>query len=224
MCQASTPGSGLTQQHSLALLIALWSFFLLSGCSQLPAQKYTASQLTHPPEYWSNRGKIAIHLLKPVPEQPARRVLSYRCEQSREKFQLDLSGTLGFGRVRIEQDSDSASITRGNEEIARAATLDSLLLSEAGVDIPVDQLKFWILGLALPTRPVEFLPSRNENDESGINGFRQSGWEIYFPLATEVHGRLLPAKIEGSSEDLELKIIVRDWQFTPDASATNSAS
>ena len=90
--------------------------------------------------------------------------------------------------------------------------------------IPVDQLKFWVLGLALPSRPVEFLPSPYENDKSGINGFRQSGWEIHFPLATEVNGRLLPAKIEGSSEDLERVVLALPCMREPTVSGLHGSS
>lgn len=199
-------------------IIACCLMLLLAACSPLTTQQQGSNRLATAPDYWINRGKIAVQIINPQPSQSARQVLSFRCKQSPDNFLLELSGTLGFGRVSIEENSDGALIRRGDKVLSRAATLDALLISQVGLDLPVDQLKNWVLGL--PQSSALLQPPSGSNSDAAsaaiptINGFIEGGWEINYPQATVINGYILPTKILAKNDALALKIAIKDWQLS----------
>ena len=73
--------------------------------------------------------------------------------------------------------------------------------------MPVEGLRFWLLGVPQPGMPGD--------TEFGLNGLptvlRQSGWVIEFREYDDALGGAMPRRIVATSGDTRLTVLIRRW-------------
>lgn len=127
----------------------------------------------------------------------------------RENFsQLDFRAALGKGTWRISVEPEYAWIESGDGGRADAGTVHELLEQQIGWPVPVDALRWWVLGMAEPG----VVYSRMDLDELGrILFLEQQGWHIAFSRYKD-EPPFLPGRVIAEHAEYQVKLIVSQWQ------------
>ena len=180
-----------------ALLLAV----VLSGCAQVPprpADTWTAPIV----EDWDLRGRIAVR----AAEQGWHASLRWR--QSGDLFQIELSGPLGQGAVRLQGDAARVQLVRADGLRDQAADADTLLARHTGWSLPVGGLRYWVRGLAVPARPAHWTRAANGRPQR----LQQDGWDIRYTDFQEQPGLgLLPRRIDLERDGLQARLLIDTW-------------
>lgn len=186
--------------HPFRLPAALLLLTLLGACAQAP-QRTAAWQ---PPDWtaWSLRGRIAVH----AGEQGWHASLSWR--QSATGYQLELSGPLGQGAVRMSGDGAGVTLERADGLRDWAEDADALLARNTGWTLPVSGLRYWVQGKAVPERPADW-----ERDADGRPlRLRQDGWDIrYSSYQDQPGGAPLPKRIDLERDGIRARLLIDAW-------------
>jgi outer membrane lipoprotein LolB len=189
----------------------------LAGCASLPPpvkdpQAAWAARVRElaPLQSWELHGRVA---LRARDEGWHASVVWIRRPESHE---IDLSGPLGSGHVRLSANQDGAQLRDSSNHVLRAANAEALLRRATGWDLPVGGLDYWVLGLPAPG-----IPESQVLDPWGrLKTLRQSGWDIEF-LSYDNDGALeLPSKLflrrqqvaaADASGTLEVRLVIDKW-------------
>lgn len=174
---------------------------LLVGCAQLQPRPAGSWQ---PPDWptWALRGRIAVQ----VGEQGWHASLRWR--ENPAGYQLELSGPLGQGAVRMTGDAVGVTLERADGLRDWAPHADELLQRNTGWALPVSGLRYWVLGRAVPERPADW-----EHDSDGRPlRLRQDGWDIRYSSYQEQAGRgALPKRIDLERDGIRARLLIDAW-------------
>jgi outer membrane lipoprotein LolB len=131
-------------------------------------------------------------------------------QQSGARAVIRLRGPVGGAGMRIEVDGAQYSVMdeRGNSYRGADARRYVEERLGAGATLPVEELRYWLLGAPAPGTPHE------ETIGAGgrLERLTQSGWEILYERYADAGSQALPARIELSTEGLRLRVVVSDWR------------
>ena len=122
--------------------------------------------------------------------------------------ELGVRGPFGAGAVRISRSAARIRIESGTAApLEVAAPFDELepeLVARLGFPLPIDSLRFWVLGVPAPGTPVD-----------GSDGeFRQGGWQVAVPEFVAVSGAPgpLPSRLVLTRDATRIRVVVDRWQ------------
>jgi outer membrane lipoprotein LolB len=182
--------------------------FLLSACSTAPLRQGTpeAAYLERSARVqalgeWEFNGRLSMD----DGIEGGSGQLHWRAGKS--SLQLDFRGALGRGAWRLGVEPGEALLERADGTSTRATSVDRLIQDEIGWHIPVNSLRWWVLGVAGPGGH-DLL----ELDESGrVRRLLQQGWTIEFDRYQPVGGLDMPRRMEAVSGPYRVKLAVRRW-------------
>jgi outer membrane lipoprotein LolB len=157
---------------------------------------------------WELRGRLALR----TDEEGAN--ASVRWKHEGDRNQVDLAGPFGGGRVRVTQDVNGAELRDAGGKIYRDAMLGDLLARVTGWRLPIESLRYWIVGLPEPNAA-----QRRTLDAWGrLQTLAQSGWEVQFLEYTtqgafEVPRRLFIKRANSAGDDrlIEARFVIDSW-------------
>ena len=119
--------------------------------------------------------------------------------------EVHLSGPLGIGALVLKRGADGLSLNGAPPSDAVLAQLQERL----GFELPIDHLRFWLLGVPDPSAAFEL--KRNDNDRASqlIQGDWTIGIDRYMPVA----GDSLPAHVVLGREGVRVRIAVDHWEL-----------
>jgi outer membrane lipoprotein LolB len=120
---------------------------------------------------------------------------------------LDLRGPLGAGALRIVATPATLSLEDGAGRALDADAARAHLQAQLGADLPWNELRYWMLGLAAPGVPADV----TEADATPWRVIEQSGWRIAYDAFTATGGLSLPHRFTARREDVRVKVIVDAW-------------
>ena len=133
--------------------------------------------------------------------------LRYRQQQQRADLALD--GPMGIGGMRMEFDDRQLSVTNSRGEKLDGEAARAEIESRLGFELPLAELRWWLLGLPAPGSPAE----KHEDGAGGaITGFQQNGWQVSINSRAPGLGFSLPARLTAEREGARLKLLVESWQ------------
>lgn len=190
----------LTRTHAwcLSLLLAM-----LAGCHTLPPPAPTGGwearrQQLQGLAAWQLDGRAAVAL----GAQGWQANLDWR--QDGAYAELHLAGPLGIGAQVIRQTPSGFSVNGAAPSSAAVAQLQQQL----GFDLPVAQLRFWLLGIPDPGAPFEL--SRNEQDRA--QHIDQAGWSIDYERYLTVASDVLPGRVILNRDAVRVRIVIDHWE------------
>ncbi len=173
-----------------ARLAAVCCLLLVASCAQQSVIESTdyhlqrAALLSHPD--WQMRGKIGLK----VDGKPRSAMLNW--QQTGTEYSIRLSGPFGMGAVNIENNGKQVSLLQAGKPTITADSADQLLNQVTGVSAPLDNIRYWVRGLAAESRlsklaldPLSGLPAK----------FEQDGWLLSFDRYKRHNKFLLPGRI-----------------------------
>jgi outer membrane lipoprotein LolB len=124
-----------------------------------------------------------------------------RWRQSAARDDVWLLAPLGQTVAHLEGTADGAVLTTAEQRRYRAATIESLAQSALGWALPVEPLRFWVLGDVAPG-PVHFL----ERTAAGrLAVLEQDGWRVRFSYADAAPR---PSRLDLEREGAEIRIVI----------------
>ena len=121
---------------------------------------------------WSLRAKLSIQCNNQSES------ISFKMEQNRDKYQLDVYGPLNLTCFRILGDSKKVTLFKSAKEQYSASSPEQLLYQQMGWSIPISNLIYWIKGIPAPNFDYKIqLDSYNH-----LLKLKQQDWVITIPI------------------------------------------
>jgi outer membrane lipoprotein LolB len=200
---------------------ALAAFFLLNGCAtqkglDLPdmsdwdTRQAVLLQLNE----WQFNGRIGVKTDNDGFNGKLRWV------QDVDSFSATISGPLGIGTVRITGGEAGVEITDKDGVSTVLRDVETELQYRYGWTIPVDSLRYWVLGIPDPAAPsvTEF------DDLDRVSHLEQGGWDVEVGRYREAGGQQMPARLVAKSGATSVRLVVDKWIFREIATAVPVSS
>lgn len=133
--------------------------------------------------------------------------LRYRQQQRRADLALD--GPMGVGGMRLQFDDRDLSVTNSRGDTLDGAAARSEIESRLGFELPMAELRWWLLGLPVPDTPAE---TNHESEGGPIRDFVQNGWRVSINARAPGLGFSLPQRLTAERDGARMKLLVESWQ------------
>jgi outer membrane lipoprotein LolB len=133
---------------------------------------------------------------------------SLRYEQQSQRADLALDGPLGIGGLRVGLADNEIEVTNSRGQRLDGAAARAELERRLGFELPLDELRWWLLGLPAPGKSdVDAAPDSGE-----IRGFVQNGWHVSINSRAPALGFALPQRLTAERGGTRMKLLVERWQ------------
>ena len=151
------------------------------------------------------RGKIAVRVDRADQEAFA---ASFDWRQAGRRYEIDLWGPLGQGRIRISGDGLALSVTDSRGETLRGASAVALMEQALGWSAPTTALQHWVRGRYDPSTPATI---QGYAENGRLNQFEQMGWTVRVHRWRDTAVGSAPGKIVATQEGRRIVVVCRDW-------------
>jgi outer membrane lipoprotein LolB len=126
-------------------------------------------------------------------------------QQRGESTQVHLAGPFGVGALLLSRTSAGLSLNGAPPSADVVAQLQERL----GFELPMDHLRFWLLGVPDPSAAFEL----KRNDQDRASQVIQAAWTVDYDRYLPVGADLLPAHVVLSREGVRVRIAVDHWEL-----------
>jgi outer membrane lipoprotein LolB len=119
--------------------------------------------------------------------------------------ELHLAGPLGVGASIVRLSPAGLALDGAPPGTDALRQLEDKL----GFDPPLQQMRFWLLGVPAPGEPFEL--QRDARDRA--KQLQQDGWTIAIDRYLPANGDLLPAHMTLTHDDVRVRIVVDQWKL-----------
>lgn len=132
---------------------------------------------------------------------------SFTWEQRGAGATLSLRGPLGAGAMQVTTDGQTLGVTDAEGRRLGNEQAQGLLRQRLGMDLPLAELRYWMLGVAAPGSPASVADAA----QAPRRVIEQSGWRIDYDTFQSAAGLALPQRFSATQGDVRLKVVVDDW-------------
>ena len=116
---------------------------------------------------------------------------------------------MGIGGMRMQFDERELTVTNSSGETLDGAAARAEIERRLGFELPLAELRWWLLGLPAPGMPAE----KHEAAAGGaITDFAQNGWRVSILSRAPGLGFSLPARLTAERDGARMKLLVENWQ------------
>ena len=151
---------------------------------------------------WQINGKVGIR----APKDSGSGTLFWL--QRQDYYDIRLSGPLGRGAARLTGRPGQVSLEVANQGRYEATSPEELLEQQIGWKLPVSHLVWWVRGLPAPDSKSRL----SLNGDSRLATLEQDGWQVEYLSYVEQSGYWLPERIKLHGTDLDVTLVIKDWQ------------
>ncbi|MBU2021191.1 MAG: lipoprotein insertase outer membrane protein LolB, partial [Gammaproteobacteria bacterium] len=176
---------------------------LISACSTRPT-----GPITPPPENvsaiskWETSGRVGIRTKNDAISG------NFNWQKDAKTFDLSIVGPFGQGATHLNQTIDGIVTLAYEDKVIKGNDPATLLQQELGWAFPVEQVTYWMRGLAYPNSASKI----TKDPESQLpNTIEQDGWLITYSNFTQVEGLSLPQKMQVSNPPFRVNLIINQW-------------
>ncbi|MGH8618989.1 MAG: lipoprotein insertase outer membrane protein LolB [Burkholderiales bacterium] len=116
--------------------------------------------------------------------------------------ELWLNAPLGQTLGHLRRDAAGAMLTTADQTVYRAGSIDSLTRRAFGWELPVDGLRWWVLGRAAPT-PAPTQAARDAQQRLIL--LVQDGWRVQFEYDGDA---TRPLRLQVAKADAEIRLAI----------------
>ncbi|EDY86895.1 outer membrane lipoprotein LolB [gamma proteobacterium HTCC5015] len=201
------------------LLVVIATAFTLAGCASNPSfQTQNPDGVKQVKSHWlawqdrlSRVEAWNIEGRAAVTTADDSGTVSVFWDQAPDAFRLRMAGPFGAGSLDIRSDEQGVFMQDSDGNTRRAATAEGLVWMQTGWEIPISDMRAWILGAVGDPEN----PSVRVDQYGHTLAFDSGEWHVQIPEYTETQfqGELLavPRKVFLQSPYIKIKMIVSDW-------------
>jgi len=130
-----------------------------------------------------------------------------RWQRSGESDDLLFLSPLGQGVAHVERDAHGVTLTAPNQPPYHAMDTAQLTQQVLGWSLPLDGLRYWVLGVAAPGSAA----TPEVDADKRLARLTQQGWRIDYLGYKRVDGTDLPGKIFLQRDEVEVKLVIDAW-------------
>lgn len=128
--------------------------------------------------------------------------------QCADAFDLRFIAPLGAGTLRISGLPGAMRVRGTDGTDFHAADLEADLEHLLGARLPVESLRWWVVGVPAPDAAHLAL----DLDAAGrAMRFEQAGWAVSYPRYTTHAGIEVPALVVAERDDTRVRVVLDDW-------------
>lgn len=188
----------------------LATLLILTGCSTTKTLDTSTTSASVPwPDHfksieaishWQSNAKIAIKIKKKT--QTAKMIW----QQENDQFNIEFSGPFGQGGLSLRGNNSAVVLNIAKEAPIKGTTTSKILRERLGWELPVENAKYWILGIPSP-----LTKNQATLKDERLSTLLQDGWKISYPRYKKFGSHYLPTKITISKGDLNFLIVIYQW-------------
>jgi outer membrane lipoprotein LolB len=168
----------------------------LTGCASLTSPSNNSAPMGN----WTVSGKIGVT----TPNESIAGFIEWR--QREHEFDVYVSGPMALGNTRIKGNPDKISITQDGKTTS-GLNPQKLIYDKLGWFFPVQNLPYWLKGMAAPYSQA----SIKESDNGNITQLRQDNWHVTYPRYNAYYGQ--PSRIVVTQGQWKFLIVIKNWTF-----------
>jgi outer membrane lipoprotein LolB len=151
---------------------------------------------------WRLEGRIAVQ----TPDDAWQASLAWDHEGRQDR--LLVSGPLNQGTVSIVLQDDLILINEGNGNERISRDPDALMKEKLGFSIPLQSLRYWVLGISAPGEASEEL---DVYPDGRLKHLKQAEWSLDYERYRDWDRFVLPQKVLIQGRSLKLKLFADEW-------------
>jgi outer membrane lipoprotein LolB len=163
---------------------------LLAACAGLPAPPSEA------PPAFTLQGRVVIK------GRDTAFSSGLRWQAGPDEDELWLNAPLGQTLGYLKRDGGGAALTTADQTVYRAGSIESLTRRAFGWELPVDGLRWWVLGRVAPA-PAATDSTRDARDR--LTSWVQDGWRVKLEYDGESPQ---PLRLQATKPDAELRLAI----------------
>lgn len=204
----------MTHKPRIYLIVML--LMTLFGCSSVPEPITDVQWQSHQARLTSiAQFKLAGKIGYISPEQ--RQSLNFQWKKSNQNSQLRLTNFLGQTVLNLTMTAQGARVETYDNQVYTAPNAQLLVRQLTGLDIPVDLLQDWILGL--PSQADAYALNENNTLATLDKRAGSTNWHVDYGRYREYpwqHTQLpLPDKLKLTQNQTSINLVISNWTLTP---------
>ncbi len=134
--------------------------------------------------------------------------------QTGEAIEANISGPLGAGALRIKGQPGDLVLETGDGQFYLPDDPEQALAVELGWGIPVDAMRFWVIGVPAPGSPA----LRRFDDRDRLASLEQRGWRIDYERYMPVDRWDMPKKVVMTNDaGATVRLVISRWSLGTDS-------
>jgi outer membrane lipoprotein LolB len=179
-------------------------FIMVTACSYNPNIAVVDGSYGPPPSQWRINGKLGIQ----TGTDSGSVIIDWH--QRNDQYNIRVNGSFGQGSAWIKGDSELIAIERTGQQPTTSTSPEQLLKEALGWTIPINDLRYWVQGIPNGTKAID----KSVYTEQGLLAtFEQAGWSISISRYMPTANWLLPHKVKLNRDNVQLTLVIREWQF-----------
>jgi len=130
-----------------------------------------------------------------------------RWQRNGETDDMLILSPLGQGVARIQRDAEGVTLTAPDQRSHHAKDTAELTQKVLGWRLPLDGLRYWVLGVAAPAAAA----TPEVDADQRLLRLTQDGWRIDYLGYKRIDGTDLPGKIVLQHGEVEVKLVIDVW-------------
>ena len=110
-------------------------------------------------------------------------------------------------------DGHTLLLTEANGRVVDSEAARQELRRRLGTDLPLANLRYWMLGVAAPGSDARVLPG----ERPPLRVIEQSGWRVGIDEFLSVGGFALPTRLTATTDQARIRVVVSEWALGPGA-------
>lgn len=181
--------------------LSIFLLLLASGCSEIVVKPVKDTyhlndrSAFYELKNWAFKGRLAVS------DNKESWTASIEWAHTEKEDALKLSGPLGQSAIKIILTKNSVILDRGKGEVLQSSEIDAFIEAQLGMSIPINSLRYWVLGLTHPNKSFVKL----------ADGFEQEKWIIQYSQMQQTDKQWMPRKLKALQNKTRLKLVIDRW-------------